>query len=112
MKIGPAPTCRLRSDTSTSRIHAIDPAYPVNVRFFDNVLNAVPGVKCKLNRQITLFSLLAILISMIGVFGLVIFDTQYRRKEIGITKDYSARRSAKSAMFNRTYVRMSLPSAS
>ena len=61
-------------------IHAIDPAYPVNVEFFDNVLNALYQGEIKLNRQITLFSLLAILISMIGVFGLVIFDTQYRRK--------------------------------
>lgn len=29
---------------------------------------------------------MAILISIVGVFGLVLFETQYRRKEIGIRK--------------------------
>ena len=85
-------------------IHAIDPAYPVNVEFFDNVLNALYQGEIKLNRQITLFSLLAILISMIGVFGLVIFDTQYRRKEIGIRKVFGATVGEILTMFNRTYL--------
>ena len=30
---------------------------------------------------------MAILISIVGVFGLVLFETQYRRKEIGIRKN-------------------------
>lgn len=41
--------------------------------------------------MVTLFSLLAIIISLVGVFGLTIFETAYRRKEIGIRKVYGAK---------------------
>jgi len=41
---------------------------------------------------------------MIGVFGLVIFDTQYRRKEIGIRKVFGATVGEILTMFNRTYL--------
>lgn len=35
---------------------------------------------------IYLFSILAIAISLVGVFGLVLFEAQFRKKEIGIRK--------------------------
>ena len=50
--------------------------------------------------------LLAIIISIIGVFGLVIFDTQYRRGEIGVRKVFGATVGEILAMFNKTYVRI------
>ncbi|MCS3062560.1 hypothetical protein NXX40_07160 [Parabacteroides distasonis] len=39
-----------------------------------------------MGKLISLFGIMAILISIVGVFGLVLFETQYRRKEIGIRK--------------------------
>lgn len=41
-----------------------------------------------------------------GVFGLVVFDTQYRRKEIGIRKVHGATVGEILAMFNKTYLRI------
>lgn len=77
-----------------------------DVRFFDNVLDTLYKNELRLDRQITLFSLLAIIISIIGVFGLVIFDTQYRRGEIGVRKVFGATVGEILAMFNKTYVRI------
>ncbi|WP_080904208.1 ABC transporter permease [Parabacteroides sp. Marseille-P3160] len=64
----------------------IDPEYTFLVRFYDEVLNNTYVKEGKLTSQITLFSLVAIFISIVGVFGLVVFESQYRRKEIGIRK--------------------------
>lgn len=54
--------------------------------------------------MITLFSLIAVFISMVGVFGLVVFDSQYRKKEIGIRKVMGSTTSEILVMFNKTYI--------
>ena len=55
---------------------------------------------------VTVFSLLAIIISLVGVFGLVVFETQYRRKEIGIRKVHGATVGEILLMFNKAYLRI------
>lgn len=57
------------------------------------------------SKQIALFSLLSILISVVGVFGLVLFDMQYRRKEIGLRKVHGATSGEILRMFNAGYIR-------
>jgi putative ABC transport system permease protein len=47
---------------------------------------------------------LAIIISIVGVFGLVVFETQFRRKEIGIRKVMGASIGNIILMFNKTYL--------
>ena len=53
---------------------------------------------------ITVFSLLAIIISLVGVFNLVVFDTQYRRKEIGLRKVHGATIGEVLKMLNSSYI--------
>ncbi|MBR2234896.1 MAG: ABC transporter permease [Prevotella sp.] len=55
-------------------------------------------------KQILLFSLLAILISIIGVFGMTMFESEYRRKEIGIRKVFGSSTKEILMMFNRRYL--------
>ncbi|MBO5189121.1 MAG: ABC transporter permease, partial [Alistipes sp.] len=62
----------------------------VDVKFFDNELEMVYQREDKLSTLVTLFSFLSIVISIIGVFGLVLFETQYRRREIGIRRVHGA----------------------
>ena len=50
--------------------------------------------------------MLSILISVIGVFGLVHFETQYRRREIGIRRVHGASVSSILAMFNSKYLKV------
>ena len=44
------------------------------------------------------------MISIIGVFGLVLFETQYRRREIGIRRVHGASVGEILSLFNRKYL--------
>ncbi|MDE5944372.1 MAG: ABC transporter permease [Rikenella sp.] len=85
-----------------------DPTYPVSVQFYDEVFNSVYQKERKTTALITTFSLLAVVISLVGVFGLVLFETQYRRKEIGVRKVMGATVAEILGMFNRSFVRLVL----
>ena len=76
----------------------------VDVKFFDNELEMVYQREDKLSTLVTLFSFLSIVISIIGVFGLVLFETQYRRREIGIRRVHGASVGGILQMFNRKYL--------
>lgn len=84
----------------------IDPTYPFEIKFYDGVFNHLYQKEEYMRKMITLFSLLAILLSIVGVFGLVIFETQYRRKEIGIRKVHGATVGEILLMFNKLYLRI------
>ncbi len=58
--------------------------------------------------MLTLFSLLSVGISIVGVFGLILFETQFRRKEIGLRKVYGATIGEILRMFNKRYMRIVL----
>ena len=76
----------------------------VEVKFFDNELELVYQREDKLSTLVTLFSFLSIVISIIGVFGLVLFETHYRRREIAIRRVYGASFSDILTLFNLKYV--------
>lgn len=82
----------------------IDPAYPFDVQFYDTVFDNLYHKEVNLRSLITVFSILAIIISLVGVFGLVVFDTQYRRKEIGVRKVHGATNGEILEMLNRSYI--------
>ncbi len=85
-------------------IAGIDPAYPVDIKFYDTIFNELYHKEENLRSLITIFSMLAIVISLVGIFGLVVFDTQYRRKEIGIRKVHGATLREILEMLNRSYI--------
>ena len=83
-----------------------DPEYSFNVRFFDEVLQQLYEKERAVGSLITLFSAMAVFISIVGVFGLVVFDSEYRRKEIGIRKVFGSSTRQILVLFNRTYLRI------
>ncbi len=87
-------------------VAAIDPAYPFNIEFYDTIYDQLYNKEESLNKLITTFSLLAIILSIVGVFGLVIFETEYRRKEIGVRKVFGATVNNILVMFNKIYIRI------
>lgn len=87
-----------------------DENYPFEVRFYEEVMEKAYQKERKMTGLITSFSLLAVLISIIGVFGLVMFDCEYRKREIAVRKVFGSTTSDIVRMFNVKYVKILLVS--
>ena len=57
-------------------------------------------------RLVLIGSIISLVISLIGVFGLVLFEAQSKRKEIGVRKVFGATTRGILAMFNMQYLRI------
>ena len=80
----------------------------IQVQMFDDELAFYYEAEERLAKLITIFTLLSVMISIIGVFGLVLFETQYRRKEIGIRRVNGASVQSILKMFNLQFLRITL----
>lgn len=58
----------------------------VSLHIFDDELAHIYENEKKLGWQITVFTAVAIVLSLMGVFGLVFFETQHRKKEIALRR--------------------------
>jgi len=93
-------------------IHQLDhlwkerfPETPFRISFLDDELASnYEAVKAQ-QKIISFFSLLAVLIALVGLFGLTVFTTQTRIKEIGIRKVNGARISEVMAMLNKDFIK-------
>lgn len=66
------------------------------VRVFDEELGLEYDNERKLTAIVGLFALLAVVIALMGVFGLVLFETQHRRREIAVRRVMGASRAKSS----------------
>ena len=80
----------------------------IKVEFFDEQLGREYEKEKELTRLVTVFSLISILIALMGVFGLVFFEAQYRRREIAVRRVHGAQISQVLGMFVGQYVKMVL----
>ena len=80
-----------------------DSEYPFVIRFYDEVLQHTYEKELKIGSLITLFSFVAIFISIVGVFGLVVFESEYKRKEIAVRKVLGSTTGEVLYMFNVSY---------
>ena len=106
IKVKAGSDLRAAMDHVRSAVRTFDPEYPFNIRFFNQVLNDLYKKEGNLSSLITLFGLCAIFISIVGVFGLVVFDSEYRKKEIGVRKVLGSTTGEIIVMFNKTYIRI------
>jgi putative ABC transport system permease protein len=65
---------------------ALAPGVPFSFRFLDDSFNEMYQSEQRVGKIAMIFSVLAILISCLGIFGLVTFVAEQRTKEIGIRK--------------------------
>ena len=82
----------------------LSPGFPFDIRPLDYVSNDSYAFENNIMLLITLFSVLAILLSMVGVFGMVIFESEYKRKEIGIRKVFGSTTREILEMLNKRYI--------
>jgi putative ABC transport system permease protein len=89
-----------------SMLAGINADYPFNVRYYDDVLQRLYEKERSLGALITIFSAIAIFIAIVGVFGMVVFDSECRRKEVSIRKVLGASTRGIIIMFCRSYLRI------
>lgn len=77
---------------------------PLHIRFYDDIFNQVYEKEQNLTLLISLFSVIAIIISMTGVLGLVFFENEYRQKEVGIRKVLGSSEMEVLSLFNKSYL--------
>jgi len=73
--------------------------------FFDDLMDAQYQGERQLKNMTVLFSLLAIVISVLGILGMAWFSIERRTKEIGIRKVNGAKIAEIMAMLNKDFVR-------
>jgi ABC-type antimicrobial peptide transport system permease subunit len=71
-----------------------EPELPVNLVFFEKLINDMYLTESKLARLFSYGAAIAILISCMGLYGLTTFIAAQRSKEIAIRKSYGASRGA------------------
>ncbi|MBR1514915.1 MAG: ABC transporter permease [Bacteroidales bacterium] len=92
-------------------LNELDPdiaAEDYDVQLFDQTLQSQYKKEQNLSKLVNLFTVLAIVISLMGVFGLVMFETEHRRKEIGIRRVHGATVGQILSMFNSRFVKIVL----
>jgi putative ABC transport system permease protein len=62
------------------------PNYPIDYSFFDDIFDSAYRTEYRLGSMFNVFSLLAVAIACLGLFGLAAFTAEQRTKEIGIRK--------------------------
>ncbi len=87
-------------------LHKFSPGFPFNIRIYDDILNNLYANETNLTSMIIWFSLIAVLISMVGVFGLVVFESEYKRKEVGVRKVLGSTTSEILGMINIRYIKI------
>lgn len=87
-----------------SVVHEYEGEKPLQIHFYDEIFNQVYEKEQNLTLLISLFSIIAIIISITGVLGLVFFENEYRQKEIGIRKVLGANEIDVLVLFNKSYL--------
>lgn len=88
-------------------VERLDPdCEPLEIRFLDEDINAQYARERRITTIVGLFTVLAVVIALMGVFGIVLFETQHRRREVAIRKVMGATTGEVLRLFNRRYLWM------
>lgn len=73
-----------------SLIRTADPYWPSQVEFYDTLQNNLYQSEIRTSRLVVALSVIAALLALCGVIGLVLFDTEYKKKETSVRKIFGA----------------------
>ena len=88
----------------TKKWNELFPDYPFEYFFLENQYNNLYKADVKFGSVFTAFTLLAIFIACLGIFGLTSYTTEKRTKEIGIRKVMGASVSAIMKLISKDYI--------
>ena len=84
----------------------IDPNFETEdmyIKFMDETIEDLYRKEENLNKLITIAGVISLIVSIIGILGLVYFETQFRRKEIALRRVHGAQVGEILSMINRYY---------
>ncbi len=103
---------RVRPDNVQSTIEFLrrtwaefDPVYPFEYEFVDSLFDELYRTEVRLQKLFRYFTILAVFIGCLGLFGLTSFTAEQRKKEIGIRKVLGASISGIIAMQVRDFTK-------
>lgn len=105
---------RKGSDAVTASEHIkkvvsdIDPELSADVSFYDGIMSSQYRRETSFGKIVLFFSILAVILSITGVFSMIVFDIRQKTKEITVRKIFGAGYSAVVLMGNRPYFLMAL----
>lgn len=87
---------------------AFETGYPIDYQFVDAGFQAMYENEQKLSSLLLIFTVLAVFIACIGAFGLAIYATEQKRKEIGIRKVLGASVGSIVALMSKDFLKLVL----
>ncbi|MBP5365416.1 MAG: ABC transporter permease [Bacteroidales bacterium] len=84
--------CNVREavDHIEKTVEKFAPGMPFDIEFYDKVFQKLYQQEINMSATTAFLAILAVIISMIGVFCMVLFDTEYKRREIAVRKVFGA----------------------
>lgn len=83
----------------------VAPGWPFQMEFMDQKFDALYRSEQKVKHVVTIFTVLAISLSLLGLFGLAAFSVDRRMQEIGIRKAMGAQRKHIATLFSGEFLR-------
>ena len=77
-----------------------------DIRFMNEEIEALYAGERRITTIVGLFTVLAVVIALMGVFGIVLFEAQHRRREVAVRKVMGATTAEVLRLFNRRYARL------
>lgn len=87
-------------------LREIVPGMPFEYQFLDQEFDNIYKSEIKLSRIVSVFTVLAIFIASIGLFGLSAYDTMQRTKEIGVRKVLGSTTAQVVALFLKENIKL------
>jgi putative ABC transport system permease protein len=87
-------------------VKADNPGYPVEYKFVDETFNQYFKTETLIGKLAGLFSVLAILISCLGLFGLAAYTAERRTKEISIRKVLGASARGLAGLLSKDFLKL------
>ncbi len=73
-----------------SVLKEMDSTMPFEIRFYDSIGKNLYSGEERLRLAVWLFSMLAVLLSLVGIWGQVLMDVQYKKMEISVKRVFGA----------------------
>ena len=87
-------------------VKANNPGYPFDYRFLDENFAAMFTLEARIGQFAGIFSMLAIFISCLGLFGLAAYTAERRTKEIGIRKVLGASNATIASLLSKEFLQL------